>query len=332
MRAFAVVFVLLFAPITTALALEQTEPREGTVTGNDVRLHYLDFGGDGPAVVLLHGIGHTAHVYREFAPGLTDKYRVVALTRRGHGTSDAPPSGYDPVTLAHDIKAAMEALGIERAALIGHSMSGEEMTAFAVRWPDQVRALIYLDAAHDRSDDAVSEEEFFKGDPFVDYFFAGPSDRMTKETLRAFMRRTVPYWSAADDLNFDATARREADGLWYAGPAKGVEEAIAEGRLTYTHEYDQLQVPALAVYHVPRQYAEYETPPDATPEQRTAAQKYVDEKWRPWMLRSQEQFRMGVRCARIVEMPDTNHSMHRSHPAETLAFVRAFLATAHCPT
>lgn len=93
--------------------LAQTEPRDLTVTVNNVRLHYLDFGGDGPAVILLHGIGHTAHVYREFAPGLTDKYRVIALTRRGHGASDAPPSGYDPVTLAGDIKGAMEALGIE---------------------------------------------------------------------------------------------------------------------------------------------------------------------------------------------------------------------------
>src|SRR5688572_24329228 len=138
------------------------EPREGFIAANGVRLHYLDFGGTGPAVILLHGQGDTAHLFRDFAPGLTDSYHVVALTRRGHGQSEAPTDGYDPLTLAADIRAAMDALQIQRAAIIGHSMSGEEMTALAANSPGRVTALVYLDAALDRFN--LAEED---PDPFI---------------------------------------------------------------------------------------------------------------------------------------------------------------------
>src|SRR5437763_7612373 len=59
-----------------------------------VRLHYLDFGGIGPALLLLAGLGNTAHAFDNFAPSFTDRFHVVALTRRGFGESSHPPEGY----------------------------------------------------------------------------------------------------------------------------------------------------------------------------------------------------------------------------------------------
>ena len=62
-----------------------------------VRLHYLDFGGPAgaPTILFLAGLGNTAHSFDDFAPRFTDKFHVVALTRRGFGESDHPESGYD---------------------------------------------------------------------------------------------------------------------------------------------------------------------------------------------------------------------------------------------
>ena len=60
-------------------------------TASGVRLHYLDFHGTGDHMVFLAGLGNSAHIYDDFAPRFTDRYRVIALTRRGFGESDQPP-------------------------------------------------------------------------------------------------------------------------------------------------------------------------------------------------------------------------------------------------
>ena len=63
-------------------------PSDQFVTLDGVRFHYLDWGGDGDPLLLLAGLGCTAHVFAELAPHLTDRFRVLALTRRGHGLTD----------------------------------------------------------------------------------------------------------------------------------------------------------------------------------------------------------------------------------------------------
>ena len=58
-----------------------------------VQLEVLDWGGSGPAIVLLAGLGNTAHHFDDFAQALTPRYRVMAVTRRGHRGSSPAPSG-----------------------------------------------------------------------------------------------------------------------------------------------------------------------------------------------------------------------------------------------
>jgi len=57
----------------------------------DVRLEVLDWGGDGPPLIFLAGLGDTAHVFDTFAPKFTARHRVYGITRRGFGKSSAPP-------------------------------------------------------------------------------------------------------------------------------------------------------------------------------------------------------------------------------------------------
>lgn len=120
-----------------------------------VLVEYRDWGGDGPPIVLLTGLGNTAAVFDDLAPRLTANHRVIGLTRRGFAPSTVTAAGYDVPTRVADDLAALDALGIDRALLVGHSLAGDELTGIAKTAPELPVGLVYLDAALDRSDPAT---------------------------------------------------------------------------------------------------------------------------------------------------------------------------------
>jgi pimeloyl-ACP methyl ester carboxylesterase len=126
-------------------------PKIGFVTANRIKLHYLDWGGNGETILFLPGFNDTAHVYNHFALRFTDHFHVIGLTRRGVGESDKPRSDYDTSTRVEDIRQFLDTLGFYKVNLIGHSMAGDELTLFATRYPERVAKLVYLDAAYDRT-------------------------------------------------------------------------------------------------------------------------------------------------------------------------------------
>src|SRR5439155_10147246 len=117
------------------------------ITVNGVKLHYLDWGGAGETLLFLHGMGDTAHIYDELAPKFTNQFRVLGLTRRGHGESEIPETGYDTATLVADIRQFLDILNIRRATMVGHSAAGNEVSLFAISHPERATKLVYLDAA-----------------------------------------------------------------------------------------------------------------------------------------------------------------------------------------
>ena len=112
----------------------------------DVQLEVLDWGGTGRPLILLTGLGNTAHIYDDFAPKLS-QYHVYAITRRGFGASSVPETGYSVDRLADDVLAVLDALSIPKPIVAGHSIAGEELSSIATRHPERVAGLIYLDAA-----------------------------------------------------------------------------------------------------------------------------------------------------------------------------------------
>jgi pimeloyl-ACP methyl ester carboxylesterase len=116
-----------------------------------IDLELLDWNGEGPPILLLAGLGDTAHVFDQFALRFTDRFHVYGVTRRGFGRSGHPEHGYDADTLANDILKMIDHLKIGRVILVGHSIAGGEMTRFASTFPSRVLALLYLDAAYDRT-------------------------------------------------------------------------------------------------------------------------------------------------------------------------------------
>ena len=88
------------------------------VQAGDVRLHAV-IGGDGPALLLIHGWPGSWYYWRLVMPALARDFTVIAVDQRGIGLSDKPEDGYDTAALANDMVALMDALGHERFALAG---------------------------------------------------------------------------------------------------------------------------------------------------------------------------------------------------------------------
>lgn len=142
--------VMSAAVVFSCGAAAQPSSKEAFVNVNGVRLHYIDWGGNGRPLLFLTSLGSNARQFDALAPQFVDRFHVLALTRRGKDPSDKPPSGYDTTTLAEDIKGFLDALQIDRVSLAGYSIAGDEETRFAALFPDRVEKLVYLDAAYDR--------------------------------------------------------------------------------------------------------------------------------------------------------------------------------------
>ncbi len=115
-----------------------------TTEANGIKLHYVD-AGEGPPVILLHGFPETWYAWRKQIPVLGQRYRLIVPDLRGYGQSDKPQAGYDKRTMAADIRALMDKLGIQRAPIIGHDRGARVATRFAKDYPDVIERLGVLD-------------------------------------------------------------------------------------------------------------------------------------------------------------------------------------------
>jgi len=216
------------------------------VTANGIRLHYLDWGGSGPALILIHGYGDNPDVFDDLAPAFTDRFRVVAYARRGHGRSDAK-GPYDTATLTEDLRGLMDGLGIAKAHLAGWSMGGNEITAMAGTHPERVDRIVYLEGAYDWADPAFVAA--FKSFP-ID--ITPPASAMTSlDAYRAY-QRTVWLPGVSDASRFEAYIRDlvvvQPDGTVRQRMSDSVVQALATTLLTDRRDYTKVRSPALAIY------------------------------------------------------------------------------------
>ena len=101
--------------------------------------------GEGPAVMLLHGTSANHAVWEPVGDLLADRATVVALDQRGHGRSDKPAAGYRGDDFVTDVVTVLDALGIERALVAGHSLGGRNAWLAAARHPDRVSGAVVVD-------------------------------------------------------------------------------------------------------------------------------------------------------------------------------------------
>jgi pimeloyl-ACP methyl ester carboxylesterase len=145
-----------------------------------IRIHYqLD--GEGPALVLHHGLGGSLEVWRQlgYAAALRDNYKVIMLDARGHGASDKPHdrAAYGLLTLVEDVLAVLEALQLSKAHFLGYSMGGWIGLGLAKYAPERVESLV-LGGTHAYADQS-----------YVDAF--GPLDGGDPEAFLAALERVL---------------------------------------------------------------------------------------------------------------------------------------------
>ena len=143
----------------SAAVTSEVSPRIADVrlrTG--VRLRYLEQGDPaGPAVILLHGLADSSFSFSRILPGLSGRYRALAPDQRGHGDSDRPADGYHPRGMAEDVLALMDALAIDRAVLLGHSMGTFVAQQAARAAPARIAGLVLLGSAPSARNEVLQE-------------------------------------------------------------------------------------------------------------------------------------------------------------------------------
>lgn len=124
--------------------------REARVDLEQLRVHYLEWGDPSAdrAVVLVHGLGSTAHIWDLCAPDIAERTgaRVIALDQRGHGESDQPNAGYDFAPVVSDLNGFLDAVGVSTEAVcVGHSWGASVVLHMAVTHPERVAGLVLVD-------------------------------------------------------------------------------------------------------------------------------------------------------------------------------------------
>ena len=230
--------------------MSTAKPESNFVNSNGVRLHYLDGGGNGPTLIFLTCMGCSAYIFSKFAPRFTDRFRVLALTRRGHGDSDIPETGYDADTLTEDIRQFMDHLHVEKAILAGHSLAGVELTHFAATHPARVEKLIYLDALDDRR----AEVAIIEQNPLRNLKFQKEaSSPHTVEEYIADLKRDAPrlaeIWSDLWDEEIAHNIKVNEAGIVVDKMPETVHEMMVENLVRwYAPRRVEAKIPTLSIY------------------------------------------------------------------------------------
>ena len=117
----------------------------GFADANGLRLHYTRTGGDKPPVVLAHGVTDSGLCWAPVAKALASDYDVIMVDARGHGESEETPDGYDPASQAGDLAGIIAALGLNRPAVLGHSMGAATALVLAGTYPDVPGSILLED-------------------------------------------------------------------------------------------------------------------------------------------------------------------------------------------
>jgi pimeloyl-ACP methyl ester carboxylesterase len=126
--------------------------------GTGPKLHYAEQGGaDGQPAVFLHGWPDSWFSFSRVLPLLPERFRTLAIDQRGFGESDRPESGYRIADLAADTVAFMDALDIERVALVGHSYGSFVARCVALHAPERVSRLVLIGTGFAMSNPVILE-------------------------------------------------------------------------------------------------------------------------------------------------------------------------------
>lgn len=291
-----------------------------------VKLEVLDWGGTGRPVVLVEGLGSTAHTFESFAADLTKSFHVYAITRRGYGASSAPipaVNNYSAERLGDDVIAVLDSLQLNSPILIGHSFGGEELSSIGSRRPERVAGLVYLDAGYRY---ALSGTGL--GDFQIDLLtmrerlavaLGGITAQEKKEAIDALLTEWPDF---EKELKIASAALTNASTMTPEAVAKvkayrETQEGRSEGAMMMgEHRFESINCPILAIYASP-----HALPNTITGEARIAAEKRDTD----FVESMAKRFR-ALPNAKVVLLPHATHSVYNSNRGDVIREIRAFAA------
>jgi len=295
----------------------------------DVKLEVLDWGGTGRPVVLLAGLGGTAHDFDEFARKLNGSYHVYGITRRGFGASSKPPAtteNYSAERLGEDVLAVCDHLHLQKPVLIGHSIAGEELSYIGFKHPEKAAGLVYLDA--------VSGYSFYdpaRGDFFIDLIdlekkLAQIDPRTAagdvKPTVEELEQVSVPRFEkdlSWMDLHFKTTSAPPAPP-----PVPGKPRTLSPGNaiLAGAEKFTTIHGPVLAICALP--HAPAGVPDTDAGRAKAKLEAQFEQEYIGAEIKA---FEAAVPSAHVVRIPNASHAIYRSNEAEVIREIKAFTAT-----
>ena len=256
---------------------------------NGLRLHVLDWGGEGRTpLLLLHGFTGHAHAWDTLSIALQPHFHVYALDQRGHGDSD-PAEVYNPVAAFDDLSAVVDQLGLAPLVVVGLSMGGRNALYFTAKRPDAVSRLVIVDIGPEISRRAAQAP-------------AGPPEPESWDSIEQaaqHLHRGNPYpgihyfrWVASSSL------RERPDGrlVWAWHPS--VKERRSQADVDWWSLLRSIPAPTLVLR------GEHSGVLDRDVGERMAKE---------------------LPQGRFVEIPRAVHTLHEDNPEAVLAALKVFL-------
>ena len=265
------------------------DPKRHAIRGPAGELVVWEHPGTGPATLLLHGIGHAGRQWDFFARAIDRRLRLVAPDARGHGDSVKPATAYAPTDFVSDIVAILDALGLRRVILVGHSMGGAHALAFALAHPDRVALLVVIDTGP--SLEAEGSERTRRLTTTRPPHFVTPAD------AERYIRATSPGYT--DEIYAHRVRwllRDTPDGLVWRSDLAALERILTASRRDLWTRMGEIAMPTLLVRGTRSAYLGAAT-----------AQRMVER----------------MPDARLLEL-DAGHNVHLDRPAELADAVVAF--------
>jgi non-heme chloroperoxidase len=321
--------------VVTAIASAQTavpslDPSKHQVrfvtVEEGVRLEVLDWGGSGRPIVLLAGLGMTAHVFDDFAEKLSQSFHVYGITRRGYGASSKPASGYSEQPRAEDDLKVIDTLKLVAPIVMGHSIAGNELTQLGVHHPDRIAGIVYLDALSDGTDDYADYDAVCRKLPEVMQkpSSSTASDMKTFKAYRDWRVRTGGVSIPEAELRTEFAENPDGSVGSYKIPST-IPEAIMTG--DHKHDYSQIRTPVLAFVGFPETPQEQMRKNNVTDASEKIIVASVYGNYVGMAKHRIERIKRAVGGARVVELWGADHFVFLSNEADVLRETRAFVAT-----
>ena len=289
----------------------------------NVKLEVLDWGGSGRPVVMLAGLGQTAHAFDDFVPKLTGTYHVYGVTRRGFGTSSVPETGYSADRLGDDVLQVIDFLKLTRPILVGVSIAGEELSSVGSRHPEKVAGLIYLDAGYD-----YAYYDRSRGSLDLDALEVQRKLQQLQPGKGPADQRPLMHELLTDSLpQLEKQLREALKSLEGAPPPPAQPQPLTPGVFSPAYailageqKYTKIPVPALAIYALPvRLGPEFGTDP--------AVRAWAQARQLALAGAQATAFQRGIPSARVVRLPNAEHNVLRSNEADVLREMKLFIST-----